>query len=137
MVSDLTNRIQWKDDYSVGVPELDEQHKGLINLINRLTEEGHRSSVVGDTLDALDRYAREHFGTEEALLRDCGDQHLEEHAKQHRAFEEWLDAIKQIYRFATTPDPFADTVNAFLRNWLINHILKTDMAYKPLVAGRS
>lgn len=130
-------RIQWKDEYSVGVPSLDEQHKGLITLINRLTEEGNRSSIITDTLDQLDRYAREHFVAEEDLLRACGDQGLAEHQKQHRAFEEWLDAIKQIYRFSTTADPFADTVNTFLRNWLTNHILKTDMAYKPLVTGRS
>lgn len=128
--------IQWSDAYSVGVPELDEQHKGLIALINRLSEEGHRSRLIAETLDALDRYAREHFGAEEALLRRLDDQHLEEHQRQHRAFEEWLDASKQVYRFSATLDPFADTINAFLRNWLINHILKTDMAYKPLVTGR-
>jgi hemerythrin len=128
--------IEWKEEYSVGVPELDKQHKGLIELINRLAEEGHRSSVVIKTLDALSLYAREHFSAEEALLRACGDPNLEEHEREHRAFEEWLDAIKQIYRFSTTLDPFVDTINSFLRNWLINHILKTDMAYKPLVTGR-
>jgi hypothetical protein len=32
--------IEWKEEYSVGVPELDEQHKGLVMLINRLTREG-------------------------------------------------------------------------------------------------
>lgn len=129
-------QIQWKDEYSVGVPELDEQHKGLITLTNCLADEGNRSSVITNTLEALDRYVREHFSAEEALLHSCGDQNLEEHKKQHRAFEEWLDAIKHVYRFSTTPDPFAETVNSFLCNWLINHILKTDMMYKPLVSSR-
>ena len=129
--------IQWTDEYSVGVVHLDEQHKGLIMLINRLAEEGHRSSVVEDTLDALDRYAREHFTAEETLLRACDDPDLDEHRRQHRAFEEWLSAIRQVHRFTTTTDPFAETVNAFLRSWLVNHILETDMAYKPRLGGRS
>jgi hemerythrin-like metal-binding protein len=129
--------IQWKDEYSVGVAELDEQHKGLVVLINRLTEEGHRPERIKSALDALDRYAKEHFRAEEALMRSCHYEDLDEHQKQHEAFEEWLQALKMVYSFSTTPDFFADTVNTFLRHWLINHILKTDMAYKPVLAKRS
>jgi hemerythrin-like metal-binding protein len=129
--------IQWKEEYSVGVPEFDEQHKGLVMLINQLTEAGHRPARIKSTLDALDRYVKEHFRAEEALMTSRRYENLDEHRKQHQAFEEWLQAVKVVYNFSTSPDFFADTVNTFLRHWLINHILKTDMAYKPVLARRS
>jgi hemerythrin-like metal-binding protein len=129
--------IQWQEEYSVGVPEFDEQHKGLVMLINRLTEAGHRPERITSALDALDRYAKEHFRAEEALMTSRHYEQLDEHRKQHQAFEEWLQAVKVVYNFSTSPDFFADTVNTFLRHWLINHILKTDMAYKPVLAKRS
>ena len=119
--------IQWKEEYSVGVPELDEQHKGLVMLINQLTEAGHRRERIKSTLDALDRYTKEHFRAEEALMTFHHYENLDEHCKQHQAFEEWLQALKMVYSFSTSPDLFADTVNSFLRHWLINHILKTDI----------
>ena len=129
--------IQWKEEYSVGVPELDEQHKGLVMLINRLTEAGHRPERIKSALAALDRYTKEHFRAEEALMSSRHYEDLDEHRKQHQAFEEWLQAVKMVYNFSSSPDFFADTVSTFLRNWLVNHILKTDMAYKPVLAKRS
>jgi hemerythrin len=129
--------IVWKDEYSVGVAEFDEQHQGLIALINRLTEEGQRAGTIEGVLDALDRYVKEHFRAEEALMHAHQYEGLEEHRTQHKVFEEWLSAVKQTYRFTADGDVFAETVNAFLRNWLINHILRTDMDYKPVLAKRS
>jgi hemerythrin len=128
--------IQWQEEYSVGVPEFDEQHKGLVMLINRLTEAGHRPERIKSALDALDRYAKEHFRAEEALMTSRCYESFDEHRKQHQAFEEWLQAVKMVYNFSTSTDYFADTVNTFLRNWLINHVLKTDMAYKSVFAKR-
>lgn len=129
--------IVWKDEYSVGVAEFDEQHQGLIALINRLTEEGQRAGTIEGVLDALDRYVKEHFRAEEALMHAHQYEGLEEHRTQHEVFEEWLSAVKQTYRFTADGDVFGETVNAFLRNWLINHILRTDMDYKPVLAKRS
>lgn len=53
--------IQWKEEYSVGVAELDEQHEELVMLINRLTEAGHRPERMKSALNAFDRYAKKHF----------------------------------------------------------------------------
>jgi hemerythrin len=129
--------MELMEEYSVGVAELDEQHKGLVMLINRLTEAGYRPERMKNALDALDRYAKDHFRAEEALMTSRHYENLDEHRKQHQAFEEWLQAVKVVYNFSTSPDFFPDTVNTFLRNWLVNHILKTDMAYKPVLAKRS
>ncbi len=109
----------------------------LVALINRLTEQEQRAGVIPRVLTELDTYVKEHFRTEEALMRAHNFTDLEEHELQHRAFEEWLHAVRDVYNFTSSTDVFADTVNSFLRNWLINHILKADMAYKPFLTKRS
>jgi hemerythrin len=126
--------IQWKDEYSVGVPEMDKQHKGLIVLINRLTEEEQTTGMIAYVFEALDQYVKEHFRAEEKLMRASGYADLEPHKRQHRDFEEWLRAVKQAHAAGASTFMLAETVNEFLRRWLIDHILKTDMAYKPVLA---
>ena len=129
--------IEWRDEYSVGVPEMDQQHKGLIALINRLTEEEHSTGMIAYVFDALDQYVKEHFRAEEALMRAAGYGDLKQHKKQHRDFEGWLRAVKQSHAAGASTFMLAETVNDFLRKWLIDHILKTDMAYKPVLAKPS
>lgn len=127
-------RIVWKDEYSVGVAMFDEQHKGLVDLINSLARdselEGKNQRKV---LDSLDRYVKEHFRAEEALMRERQYPRLEEHRIEHKDFEDWLEGVKLSYRFTAAHDTFVSTVNTFLRNWMVNHILKTDMDYKSLL----
>lgn len=76
-------------------------------LINQLTEARHRLEKIKTTLDALDRYTKEHFQAEKALMIFRHYENLDEHRKQHQAFEEWLQAVKMVYSFSTSPDFFA------------------------------
>ena len=66
-------QITWTEDFSVGVVSLDEQHKRLIQMINRLIIAGPqtttRSETVSDLLSDMANYARKHFATEEELMR--------------------------------------------------------------------
>ena len=101
--------IEWTDEYSVGVTKFDDQHKGLIGLINRLTEEGQRAGTFEEVLDALDRSVKEHFRAEEALMHAHQHEGLEEHRTQHEVFEEWLSAVKQTYVFTADGYVLAET----------------------------
>ena len=56
--------LEWTDSYSAGNAHLDEQHKGLIALINRLDD----ASMTGPVLDRLQDYVDEHFRDEERLM---------------------------------------------------------------------
>lgn len=128
--------LEWKDEYSVGVPELDRQHRRLIGLINRLSEESVDGVLMGWVFEALETYVKEHFSAEEAMLEAADYADLAEHRRRHRAFEQWLSAVRQTYSLGmTSPDLLAVSVNAFLRDWLVTHILSADMAYRDVLGG--
>ena len=127
--------IEWKESYSVGIPELDEQHKSLIRLISLLEEESGRASL-NTVLGELDHYVREHFRDEEAMLVAAGYAALGAHQEQHEAFKDWLLSVERVVRNGGgATAEIAGPVKTYLKTWLINHILVSDLAYKDCLAG--
>ena len=64
--------VEWSDELSVGVEEIDEQHKVLVGLVNEMHEaihQRHGSEVVQEILAKLADYTRIHFAVEESLMR--------------------------------------------------------------------
>jgi len=128
--------IQWSDAWSVGAPEMDRDHRVLINLINQLPAALDKASeqgwVVGNLLNSLWDYTDYHFGREEALQKAANFPGAEEHTSRHRELKaqvrDWLD------RYQDDPDSVdGDALLTFLKGWLTNHILGEDMRYKPYV----
>ena len=75
-------QIIWTEEFSVGVKRLDEQHKRLIAMINRLMGAPRaktRSERISDLLSDMTKYAQEHFQTEEDLMRQYDYPHLYKH----------------------------------------------------------
>jgi len=112
--------IEWQDSFRVGEPVIDEQHRGLVDLINALDDDVQ----VGFVLDQLTLYVAEHFRFEEALMAEKEMAGLDAHKRQHREFEEWLAASKQAYR--TGGITLRDNIRTYLNAWLIGHIKGTD-----------
>jgi len=117
--------LKWDESYSVGDARLDEQHKGLIRLINRLGS----GAPVPVVLDELQIYVDEHFRDEERMLETAGYPDLAAHKLQHAAFEEWLEASRQACRSGEVVGLLRDSISSYLKTWLINHILVSDKAY--------
>ena len=125
-------KIEWKKEYNIGIPVIDKQHRKLVTLINRLTEEGANGGMIAYVFDDLDLYVKEHFRAEEELLRAFEYEDFAAHKEEHRTFEEWLSAVRQSFNVGgSSSHLLADSVNSYLRAWLVNHILESDMAYKP------
>ena len=124
--------VQWSEKFSVGVRELDQQHKQLIKLLNRLISTqgtiNTHSETVSDTLVAMTRYAQAHFKAEERLMEAYGFPGLEEQKRQHRKFR------KKTVDFCTATtqgfDQVPEAMLEYLVSWLIHHILEDDMAYR-------
>src|SRR5512140_2145124 len=64
--------IEWSDELSVGIQEIDEQHKVLVGLVNdmhRAIHEHHGRDTARAILEKLGDYTRVHFAVEESLMR--------------------------------------------------------------------
>jgi hemerythrin len=124
-------KLNWKDEYSVGVEKFDRQHKHLLEIVNKLIEQQDASAnqnLVSEILTEMLNYAREHFSDEEELMQEYGYQETEPQKKQHAYFLK-TTAELSIHALNDKQSLPADILK-FLGSWWIIHILKWDMKYK-------
>lgn len=122
--------ISWSDSYSVNSPAMDSQHKQLVIMINNLHDamkDGKGKDVLGPTLDGLIEYARVHFTDEEKLMEKVNFSELPAHKLEHEAFIKTAFKLQSDFRSDKVVMSF--TVMEFLKDWLVNHILKNDKKY--------
>ena len=123
--------FDWKDDYSVEIVEIDEQHKSLIRLINPLYDaviEEKDKERLGPIFSELEDYTRIHFKTEEDYFNSWAYPGAEKHRLEHETF------IRNLYRFKAGFESGVQIgvsvqLLSFLSAWLKNHILISDHQY--------
>lgn len=130
--------MTWTTAMSVGLPELDEDHRVLIRIINQLAESEKNEdhvSVLRQSIYSLLRYAEFHFAREEKVLSNCEFPGMTHHKGEHRAF---TDHMRELAAALDGDElPAAEVVNqdllTYLKDWLNHHILIEDMSYRKLV----
>ena len=88
--------IEWKDQYSLGVAEVDHEHRELVELINELYRslgQEHSEVAVADFLGELYARIAAHFALEEKIMRDSEYDEYEDHKADH---ERLLDGIRDL-----------------------------------------
>ena len=123
--------IDWNDkDYSVGVVEINEQHKQLVNLINDLHSammERKAKEILTEVIDELIDYTAYHFSTEEKYFDQYGYKDTFAHKKIHKDF------VNEVLKFKKDVDNnklfVSSKILNFLKDWLLNHIKVTDKKY--------
>jgi hemerythrin len=89
--------IEWKDQYSLGVPAVDQEHRELIDLINELYGSVTSSSMdatVADFLGELYTRIAAHFALEEKIMRDSKyDEYLDHKADHERLLDDIRDLM--------------------------------------------
>lgn len=130
--------VSWKEEYSVGVPEIDTQHRRLLDVINKLHEAMHmggKPAALKAVTDELVAYTRYHFSYEEQMLSRAAYPGLDEHQRKHRSM------VAQVERFAAEVTSGQASVSlklmSFLKDWLTRHIMETDQRYSGHLAGRA
>jgi len=122
--------FEWKDQYSVQVARFDAQHQKLIGLMNELfdaMQTGKGKEVLEPILASLVNYTEVHFAAEEQLMHAHGYPDLVKHQAQHAAFTEKVKTFQA--QFQSGKVAISVQLSAFLKDWLRDHILKTDQQY--------
>ena len=129
--------IEWEDSFSVGVEIFDNEHKKLIEIINRLHLAllmKETDAVMGKTLKDLIDYTITHFAHEEDNMSNQTYPEFFKHKKEHD------ELIKKVQDYKTQIESGKTTISLsimnFLKDWLMSHILGTDMKYKDFFAGK-
>ncbi|QJB57620.1 bacteriohemerythrin [Pseudodesulfovibrio sp. zrk46] len=125
--------IQWTEDHSVGVAEIDAQHKELVKITNRLflgIMNDSAFQVLLDILYELERYVEYHFSYEEELLKTYGYSHqaLVEHIEEHHRIKNQVSIF--IKEYSSNWETMDIEVFDFLRDWTTDHLCTTDAMYK-------
>jgi hemerythrin len=129
--------IQWKDQYSVGVEAIDIQHRGLLDIINRIIvsvnekDDWQSTSII---IDSLINYAYNHFAVEERYMKDAEYPGLISHIALHLDF---IRVVFKMSRDAQQKDVVAQQeILTFLGGWFSSHILKIDREYMQYLAAK-
>jgi hemerythrin-like metal-binding protein len=125
----------WKDAYLLHVPEMDEEHKILLQRINefvKIVEMKQYKNVVPKYKFLYD-YVLEHFHHEELYLQSISYPQFEEHQKIHKNLIARMDNIYQELRNVSSSREMKNInyfkIVSFFNDWLLKHILSFDMQY--------
>ena len=128
--------ISWSPANETGIPIIDEQHRGIVGIINSFAfaiQHGREEEFYLNTIfTMMDCYTKLHFATEEEFLRLAGYPEIESHQKLH------TDLIHQSFVIASKSIRLRDPEMylQFLREWWMTHINQRDQMYAPFVRER-
>ncbi|MCI5132847.1 MAG: hypothetical protein D3904_15350, partial [Candidatus Electrothrix sp. EH2] len=122
--------LEWREEYTVGVKEIDSQHKFFWGILQRLSdlhlngissaeEINQRDMLLDELLD----YAQLHFRTEEEIMARYKYPLIQDQQKEHEIITSELTKQVQAVRYAN-----ASTAKLvyFLIQWFIKHTMYSD-----------
>jgi len=119
----------WSKELEVGIGEIDEQHKWLVDLTNQLHDalnEGADQAKTSDILESLMDYTMNHFIVEEDLFQRLGYPETDAHKAEHNKFTGQIMGLIERHE---NGDSAGEETLEVLKEWLTHHILKVDKAY--------
>ena len=126
---------EWQDKFSVGIKEMDDQHKKLIGIINQLNDAmiaGKAKTEVGKIVEEMIDYTHFHFAAEEKLMEQYHYAGLAAQRVEHNAFI----AKTNQFQAEINSGKLAVSVEvlSFLKEWLTNHIMGNDKKYSGMMS---
>jgi hemerythrin-like metal-binding protein len=122
--------IPWKEQYEVGVKEIDEQHQHLLDIINQVIvsiEKRNEWKTTSSIIDSLIHYAYNHFSTEERYMLESGYPELSWHIGLH------LEFIRKVFVMSERAKQRIPGVHqeilSYLEKWYYEHVLEIDRKY--------
>ncbi len=123
--------ILWKEEYCVGVEFIDEQHKELVVIANKIYEL-LKNDLIADKydsiiaiIDELKDYTVYHFKAEEEYMKSIGYKKLLSQKVAHNDFLEKMQSI-DMDKIDNGHNEYLIEMLDFVCEWLVRHIVKED-----------
>ena len=132
MDQNTSELVKWSSTFSVGVKIIDEQHKGLLDLVNDMfnhVSENHadENEYFKDVIQQAVQYVKVHFSTEEKIMVHTNFPGYAEHKKAHDSFV--LVVVENIKNFEAGKRFVLLDFTKFLKEWILTHIAFMDKQY--------
>lgn len=130
-------RIEWKDNFSVGIVSIDNHHRKLIDFINDLHDaiaSDKTQETLGLIIENIISYTVHHFSYEEELFDKYGYEDTSAHKAKHKELIQ--DTLKLQEQFKSGKVEISIQILDFLTDWLNKHILETDKQYTPFLKSK-
>lgn len=131
--------FQWDQTFATGSTVVDGQHQYLIEIINQfgelITRNASGTREIEKVCSQLMEYTNYHFSEEERLMETTGldQRHIIQHCQQHK---DLINEISPLQKSLVAGDLAAGKhLFEFLINWLVFHILGTDMLMSKQIDG--
>ncbi len=126
--------IIWDNKYNLGIPILDEQHRGIVTMINSLhfgIQHNYIENTFAPIIQMMSDYTQIHFEIEEAFLEMLDFSQAKRHHDLHRELMEELNHTGKKSLYNNDPHHFLD----FLKGWWISHICNEDLLFRDYLMG--
>jgi hemerythrin len=124
--------IEWTHITSVGIPIIDDQHRGIVSVINSLAffiQQNKGEFFLNTAFAMMEGYTRLHFYTEEELMKAANSPDFVSHQRQHANLicESFFKANESLRLHDS------NIYLNFLKDWWLFHINKQDRVYTKAV----
>ena len=121
--------VVWKPEYNLGIPIIDEHHRGIVTTINSLhygMQHNYARDMLNPIIDMVNDYTRIHFRVEEAFHETIEFPNRNKHRDLHRELSAQLSTAGRNSLLDKDAYQFMD----FLKQWWIQHICSEDLMFR-------
>jgi hemerythrin len=123
----------WKDNYELGVPQIDAQHKELFGRVESFLQAlrsgdcwDEKVPKINETLEFMKKYVVEHFRDEEEYQKSIGYPGYEAHKQIHTGMVDYVLEFSKQYEQSNNSEQLVQQFGGRLLSWLINHVAAED-----------
>jgi hemerythrin-like metal-binding protein len=128
-------KISWNDSLSVGVAEIDEEHRQFVARVNDLNKaivECADKATVERLLDLMLMEATHHFWHEQRLLAKWQYPQRAAHAAKHAELTAQFERVMKEFERADVSFTWA-LKGLHIKQLLVDHLLKEDAKYRDFL----
>ena len=114
--------IEWSDNFKIGNPTIDAQHQQLFELANQVSRATSKAALTLCSV-RLYRYTREHFRSEEDLMRYGNYADAKAHIEQHNQL---ISRLNEICEHIGDDSYNKAELENFMNQWLLDHVIQSD-----------